>query len=296
MSNIRTLVIVASLSLIGCATDNEQQQLPLAQGIKQSDGRQLVSESVVKADGVDVGYDSYQLIEDAYGKRSIEAPDLFVGDHTGVRHIVEVVDDVVGPHFAFLIHRDLDGNKGQYIDRQRNEIKVFGGSEDYLKGYQHKLFEYRWKFKVNHDFSLTKRFSHFFQLKAVGGADKMPIITLTGNIRNGQKGMELRHSSGSEHSLLARVPWQRVTDEWLQITCFAKYQQQGILQFVIQRLSDGEVLMAVDAEQIDLWRGLRPEHFVRPKWGIYRSVVQKDLISAKQERVLFADFEIREWQ
>ena len=41
-----------------------------------------------------------------------------------------------------------------------------------------------------------------------------------------------------------------------------------------------------------MWRGFSDADFARPKWGIYRSIVETDSLRADEERVRFADFSI----
>ena len=84
-----------------------------------------------------------------------------------------------GNHFAFIIHRDIDIDRDRVdiVDRQRNEIKTYDQSEEAVKGFEGETFVYRWKFKINAEMEVSTRFTHFFQLKAVGGDDSQPIIT-----------------------------------------------------------------------------------------------------------------------
>lgn len=71
------------------------------------------STTCLNADGPG-GRDAYELIESVFGAGSIEAPD---GDHEKpVRHVIEDVDDEVGPHFVFLIHRDVDLDRGRIAE------------------------------------------------------------------------------------------------------------------------------------------------------------------------------------
>jgi hypothetical protein len=42
-----------------------------------------------------------------------------------------------------------------------------------------------------------------------------------------------------------------------------------------------------------MWRGVKDNHFARPKWGIYRSMIETDSLRADEEQVRFADFVIR---
>ena len=60
----------------------------------------------------------------------------------------------------------------------------------------------------------------------------------------------------------------------------------------MKRLSDDEVILDVDESHLDMWRGTEPEHFVRPKWGIYRSLADAENLRAEEEIVRFANFEV----
>ena len=92
--------------------------------------------------------------------------DLYAINHPGVRHIYEDSDGTVGNHFVFIIHRDIDIDRDRVEndDRQRNEIKTYGGSEEAVKGYENETFVYRWKFRINPDMEVSTRFTHLFQL------------------------------------------------------------------------------------------------------------------------------------
>ena len=79
--------------------------------------------SVLQADGAGKGLTAYELIKQFAGPRSIESPDLYANNHPGTPHIYEDDDDVVGDHFVFVLHRDIDKDRDKYKkfgDRQRN--------------------------------------------------------------------------------------------------------------------------------------------------------------------------------
>jgi len=42
-----------------------------------------------------------------------------------------------------------------------------------------------------------------------------------------------------------------------------------------------------------MWRGFSDDDFARPKWGIYRSIVETDSLRPEEEQVRFADFVIK---
>ncbi|WP_348771956.1 hypothetical protein [Pseudoalteromonas sp. MMG006] len=42
-----------------------------------------------------------------------------------------------------------------------------------------------------------------------------------------------------------------------------------------------------------MWRGFSDDDFARPKWGIYRSIVETGSLRGDEEQVRFADFVIK---
>ena len=242
----------------------------------------------LKADGPDVGKTSYQLIRKAFGSKAMEAPDLYKINHTGTSHIIEGTDDIVGPHFIFLSHldEDRDRDKKDITDRQRNEIKVYDKSKPGLKAYKNETMQYRWKFKIDDGFELSKSFTHFFQIKAKNvkksaaskDSDKFPVITFTA-VDRGEKGneLQLRHSPSLtpdgkrlKSSKLVRKDMALFTDKWIEFFVQATYRDQGQLIVQAKDVETGELLIDFKADDIDMWRGESRQDFSRPKWGIYR--------------------------
>ncbi|MDX2462122.1 MAG: dystroglycan-type cadherin-like protein, partial [Gammaproteobacteria bacterium] len=216
--------------------------------------------------------------------------------HPAVRHIYEDSDATVGNHFVFIIHRDIDIDRDRVEndDRQRNEIKTYDKSEEAVKGLENETFIYRWKFRINADLEVSTRVSHFFQLKAVGGPDSQPILTISGAERSGEDGIEVRHSPLQDHTVLERVDWSMVTGEWLEAYCRVTFSDSGDLRLIVTRMRDDEVIFNIDASGLDLWRGEDVSHFVRPKWGIYRSILDWDNLRPDEENVRFANFSVSE--
>jgi hypothetical protein len=238
--------------------------------------------------------DTYDLIKNFAGPNPIEAPDLYEINHPGSPHIFEATDQDAGDHFVFVIHRDDDRDRDRLdiTDRQRNEIKTYDKSEDAVKAYEDEIMIYRWKFKIESDISLTTRFSHFFQLKAVGGDDSMPIITLTGNVQSGDDGFEVRHSPLSSTTDLARTDRDKVEGRWLTAYVRATFAEEGDFRMIIVDEAAQEVVFDISEQGLDMWRGTEGDHFVRPKWGIYRSLAEKENLRIDEEIVRFADFQI----
>ena len=256
----------------------------------------VLTERTLDADGDRSGLDAYDLIRDFAGPNPIEAPDLYPINHPAVRHIYEDYDADIGNHFVFTMHRDIDIDRDRVEndDRQRNEIKTYSSSEEAVKGFENETFIYRWKFRINSEMEVSTRFSHFFQLKAVGGPDSHPILTISGAERSGEDGIEVRYSPLQEDTRLGRVDWSQVTGEWLEAYCRVTFAESGDLRLIVTRMSDDGVIFDIDERGIDLWRGEDASHFVRPKWGIYRSILDWDNLRPDEESVRFANFSISE--
>jgi len=256
----------------------------------------VLTERTLDADGDMVGLDAYDLIRDFGGPNPIEAPDLYPINHPDVRHIYEDTDATVGNHFVFIIHRDIDIDRDRVEndDRQRNEIKTYSSSEEAVKGFENETFIYRWKFRINSEMEVSTRFSHFFQLKAVGGPDSHPILTISGAERSGEDGIEVRYSPLQADTILQRIDWSLATGEWLEAYCRVTFSESGDLRLIVTRMSDNGVIFDIDESNLDLWRGEDASHFVRPKWGIYRSILDLDNLRPEEEVVRFANFSVSE--
>jgi len=255
-----------------------------------------LTKRTLDADGDLSGLDAYDLIRDFAGPNPIESPDLYPINHPAVKHIYEDSDATVGNHFVFTIHRDIDIDRDrvEIDDRQRNEIKTYDQSEEAVKGFENETFIYRWKFKINAGMEVSTRFTHLFQLKAVGGPDSHPILTISGAERSGEDGIEVRYSPLQQDSILQRQDWSMVTGEWLEAYCRVTFAESGDLRLIVTRLRDDAVVFDIDQQGLDLWRGEDASHFVRPKWGIYRSILDLDNLRPDEEVVRFANFSVSE--
>ncbi|MEM5512450.1 VCBS domain-containing protein [Pseudoalteromonas sp. AS84] len=277
--------------------------------IAQADGFENISNVLLQSDGVDSGLDAYTLIENAFGEGSIESPDLYVGNHESVVHIIEDTDTIIGNHFIFLAHRDDDQDKDKGAsDRQRNEIKTYDKSPQQTLAFEGETFQYSWKFKVSSELELTSKFSHFFQIKArnesndnTNGNDDQPIITLSGAQKNSTGNqLQVRYSAGFDENgnstgldrNLIETDWSLITDEWVEVFVQATFSESGKLDMTLTRLSDNAVIFNISEQNIDIWRGFSDDDFARPKWGIYRSIVETDSLRIDEERVRFTDFSI----
>ena len=262
------------------------------------------------ADGPNSGLSSYRLIQNAFGVRAIESPGLYSSNHSGIPHIIEAQDEIVGPHFVFLAHRDKDKDRDKdTTDRQRNEIKAYNNSPKGLKAFKGETMQYRWKFKVEDDFEYSKSFTHFFQIKAKNvkkkkkpkDSDKYPVMTITA-VDDGANGniFQLRHSPSldangkrQKTTRLIEKDMSDFTGQWIEFFVQITFQDNGQLIFQAKNIETGELLVDFKNENIDMWRGEHKTDFSRPKWGIYRSLKDKNSLRSHEEKARFADFSIR---
>jgi len=244
---------------------------------------------------IGTGKELYDYITLKLGPGSIEAPDLYPGNHRGVFHITNQKDRRLGPAFAFHIHlkEDRDRDKfRKFNDRQRNEIKVYERSDKKLHGYEGSVFRYEWYFKVSHSMKVSKKFTHLFQIKpAKSDNDKFPLLTVTGSSMGSRDFLSVRYYKKDRHEILSRVPWDTIRGRWMKVSVRVRYSNAGFLSVSINDLQ-GNSLVRFDKNKISMWRGNRSGRaMVRPKWGIYRSTMDSSKLN-KSDTVLFKGFRI----
>ncbi len=248
----------------------------------------VYSQVILSADGPG---DTYELITSilAPGESPIETPDCSHEDFGN--HIDELYDEELDAFvFRFHIHVTPDDDRCINFDRQRNEIKSYSKSPDNLLGIEEEEVIYKWKFKLEDGFQSSPNFTHLHQLKSVGGSqESMPMYTLT--TREGSPDrLELRYAETTSQVTLKQTDLAPMIGTWLEVTEKITYGFSGSYEIEIVRFSDKEVLFSFSDDNIINWRV--GAEFVRPKWGIYRSLInEQDL---RDEQVLFADFSVEE--
>lgn len=248
----------------------------------------LSAQLLLDADGPG---DTYELIASklAPGYNPIEVPDC---NHTIFgRHIDEIFDSELNEYvFRFHIHKLPDDDRCINFDRQRNEIKSYSQSPDSLKGIEGELFEYKWKFKLDSGFQSSPKFTHIHQLKAVGGSQSShPVITLTTRSGSPDK-LQLRHGETTSSVNLLELDLASFKGIWCEATATVLYGETGTYSLIIKKVSDNSTLLSYNNNNLRMWR--TGAEFIRPKWGIYRSLVHID--SLRDEEVFFANFSITE--
>ena len=234
---------------------------------------------------------TYNLITNvlAPGYNPIETPDC---SHTNFgNHIDEVWDSVFGGYvFRFHIHVSPDNDRCINFDRQRNEIKTYDKSPSSLKGTLDEIVQYSWKFKLDSGFQSSPNFTHIHQLKSVGGSlESMPMYTLTTRKSNPDR-LELRYAETNSQITLKHTPLSPFFDQWVYANEIIHYSTQGSYDLEIRSLADSSLLFSYHNDSIVNWRP--NADFVRPKWGIYRSLTNSQ--DLRDEEVLFNDFTIHE--
>ncbi len=248
----------------------------------------MIAQVTLDADGPG---DTYPLIISvlAPGQNPIEAPDCSHEDFGD--HIDEIFDDELDDFvFRFHMHTDQDDDRCINFDRQRNEIKSYSPSPANLLGIEGETVRYIWKFRLPEGFQSSPNFTHLHQLKSVGGPlASQPMYTLT--TRKGTPDrIELRYAETDDQITLIQTELAPFIGTWVEVMETITYGTEGSYEIEINRLEDGENLLSYSDASIINWR---PDaDFVRPKWGIYRSLINaQDL---RDETVLYANFSIEE--
>ncbi|WP_378172248.1 T9SS type A sorting domain-containing protein [Aquimarina sp. SS2-1] len=252
----------------------------------------------LNADGID---NTYELITSvlAPGYNPIESPGEIDGtcdNHSSFgRHISEVFDNELNDYvFKFNIHVSEDNDRCKNFDRQRNEIKSYSQSPDNLKGTIGETVEYKWKFKLDAAFQASSKFTHLHQLKSVGAdaaEESQPLITLTARKGNPDK-LELRYAPTTSQSTLTSVNLSSLKGNWVEVTETVTYGETNNATYSINitNINTGAEILNYSSSELRMWK--TNADFIRPKWGIYRSLVNDS--DLRDEEVLFANFSITE--
>lgn len=279
----RGLLSLCAAAFLSCA----KARAPLATASNDGAARPVPALACLRA--APPGRDTYARLRAVLGERALELPDDF--HSPPLPHILEAEDAELGFAFVFRLHRDVDRDPMglERTDRQRVEIKVYDRSAEELKGYEHTAFTYQFQFKLGSELPLSRRFTHVFQLKAAQSPDDdHPVLTFTATHARGRDVLQVRQSDSSEDTLLAEIDWSNVQGRWIDAVVGARFSDHGALRLKLTR-RDGVELAALAKDDVDLWRG---GGFVRPKWGLYRSLADKAALTNAEDSVRFANIAI----
>ncbi len=240
--------------------------------------------TVVTADGPG---NTYELINSklAPGYDVIETPECIHGAFG--RHITEVWDTELNQYvFSFFSHVAEDNDRCINLDRQRTEIKTYDKSPANLIGIRGEIIRYTWRFKIPVGYKPSSNFTHIHQIKPVNGDDGDPMFTLT--LRKGTPNkLELIHNDLTKVAILNLSLFE---GKWVEATEVVKVGAEGSYSMRIVSVADNAVLLDYSNSKL---MTIRPDNdFVRPKWGIYRSLLNKQ--DLRDESILFNNFSIEE--
>ncbi|MFZ4455950.1 MAG: hypothetical protein ACOYOT_06990 [Bacteroidales bacterium] len=240
---------------------------------------------------------TYELINSVFapGYTAVETADTF--DPTFGRHIAEVWDtDLAKYVFEFYAHSSVT-NELQDIstgdtDRQRVEIKTYAASPDSLKGVSGETIKYKWKFKIPTGFQPSPNFTHIHQIKAVDGLESSPIFTLTPRYNASGNQLELIFVDGYGNSTKeTTADLSQFENTWVEATELIRVDSvHGSYSIIIKKVSDGSTMLSYSNSDMQTIR--YNNSFIRPKWGIYRSIVNIDYL--RDETMRFNSFSIQE--
>ncbi len=232
--------------------------------------------------------DTYELINSVLAPNNnvVENPECIHPEFG--RHIAEVWDiDLNRYVFEFYSHVTPDNDRCINLDRQRVEIKTYDQSPANLKGVSGETVIYKWKFKLPVGFQPSSSFTHIHQIKAVGGNDGDPIFTLTPRKGTPNK-MELIHDNTTK---VAIVDLSLFVGVWVECTELVYVDSiNGTYSIMIKKVSDGSTILSYSSKKLMTIRS--DNTFIRPKWGIYRSLDHPS--DLRDEAVRFSDFSIQE--
>ena len=243
--------------------------------------------------------DTFELISNAFAPNynPIETPGFKkdnCDNHSNFKqkHITQVYDSILKKQvFKFVIHVKEDNDRCVNFDRQRNEIKGYKRSPVTMKGTLGETVTYTWKFKLPKDFAPSKRFTHIHQIKSVGEKPHCkPIFTLSAKKGKNNDYFRLRHSTGKTSKALTQVNLDLFKGNWVSVTETITYNKSNKGNYSISIINSitKEIILNYKNSNIQTWN--TGADFVRPKWGIYRSLL--DASELKDEEVLFTDFKI----
>ena len=247
--------------------------------------RSVVAQAILDANGPG---NTYELINSvlAPGYTAVENPECI---HPAFgRHIAEVWDAERNQYvFEFYIHVTPDNDRCINTDRQRVEIKTYDQSPDSLIGTLGEKIVNTWQFRMADGFQPSSNFTHIHQIKAVGGTtEDDPVFTLTPRKGTPNK-LELIHNNATK---LAIVNLSLFTGVWVEATESITVGLNGSYSLVIKRMSDNAVLLSYSNPNIQT---IRPDNsFIRPKWGIYRSL--NSSADLRDDTIRFNHFTIKE--
>lgn len=174
--------------------------------------------------------------------------------------------------FNFAAHANIDNDRCKNFDRQRTEIRPDRGD---LTGVNGEAMSHSWIFKIPVGFQPSDSFTHLHQIKAVGGKDTQPLITLTPRRQSSGNILELIYINSAEKTTkLKVVDLAQFIDAWIKVKESVTYGEEGRYSVAVSVFSTGAELLNYSNSNMQMWRS--GAGYYRGKWGIYRSLKNRD--------------------
>ena len=246
------------------------------------------AQAILEANGPGKTYELINSILAPVSNTAEEAPDMTNGTHAAFgRHIAEVWDSTLNKYvFEFYIHPAIDNDISTLdTNKQRVEIKTYAPSPDSMKGNVGDLMTFKWMFRLPKGFQPSQYFTHIHQIKGVNGDDGDPIFTLTPVVKSSKKIIELRYvadsvqgNSKNPFSSLITANLSDFLGVWVQVTEVIRFDTttKGTYSINITKVGDTVSMFRYSSKAIKTMRV--SNSFVRPKWGIYRSVLTRSYL------------------
>lgn len=253
--------------------------------------KNTTAQVVLEADGKGNTYELINAVLANPNRDVVEVPDCnhaSFGDHITQGFDAELNKNV----FLFHLHvsPDNDRCKEGVNDRQRNEIKTYGGSPENLIARNGETVQYKWKFKLADNFKPSSSFTHIHQIKSVGGSyASIPMISFTLR-KNTPDRLELRYTATTNQETIKTANLDLFRGNWVSVTETIKFSNTGSYSVEIKNIATGQTILNYNSTNKDMWQD--GADFSRPKWGIYRSL--NNVQDLQDEIVKFADFSIEE--
>jgi hypothetical protein len=183
------------------------------------------------------------------------------GSHPGVTHIYPYEGG-----FRTDIHypRDVDTS----TDRQRNEVKGMRQDGTALKILEDETWRIQYQMYVPDTLDATTSFTHIMQIKVPDVA--APLFTMTLHQHDDGPKIEMRTSDDQDHMTEAgAADMSPVQNHWSDVSVEVKASNGGDAYVHWQVTTGGRTVADHRRTGLDMWRG---KNYLRPKWGIYRSL------------------------
>ncbi len=188
--------------------------------------------------------------------------------HPGFDHIVSQ-----GEEIWFHMHRrDRDTTGGG--DRQRHETKGMRAGGTALKPVDGETWRIRYEMFMPATLRGTSRFTHIFQLKtpATNGG---PWVTLSLSRSGSSERMRLRAFSTSGSPDIGSTDLAPLREKWITVDLTFRMGPSGTGRFVVRNGVGDSAPVVVDSSRSGVRipdEGSGSGNYIRPKWGIYRSI------------------------